>query len=243
MTTQHKKLYRTASGSALLLLACLALAPTWQVTADTSPEEGTDECCDLAANNFDVPGPAHQLNDIPGYSTKPAPHRRGLPQQASHRHSDTWEGDHGADHNAPQPDPNTPTFAGTPGGANDQPTAEHETKHQPHYRRTGDYGSGANPPGPGGSHNVAINHDQGSTPGRPAGLQPNPDNPTAPTGDDTPPGDNGSEETIPGDNGTPLPPTQNPEAPVVSVPEPPAIALLAIGGLGLMMLRRRVGGE
>jgi hypothetical protein len=258
MTERKKKLYRRLSGAALLLLASLAIAPIWWATAGQVPP-GTDECCELGNHQ----GTAHPalaqpkshlkphliFNDVAGDIIENA-HSGGHGVSGhSHRGGSGGHGEGGGPA-AMLPDSRIPTFANNNGGPA-SPLVEHDSPtYQPAFNWHGGLRGlvlGAAGPGRNGSAPGASGPDGNSNPhGNGAGDTGNHGGDTpgnGDTGNGNPgigdagnnPGDTGN----PGDNGgQPSNPNQ-PDKPVASVPEPPAAALLVIGAIGLVVMRRR----
>lgn len=242
MTKRQKKLYRRALGAALLLFACLALAPTWWASAD-QPPPGTDECCELGAHKAAAPKavaaakPHFIFSDVAGDILK----KKSPAQQRGHKQPAPLAA-------APQPGAlpaaapgaGVPTFASNDAGPA-SPLVEHgDMTYQPDFRWHG------------GLHGVVLTTAaaSGTNPSPSAGGAPQNGNQGRGSNGGDNSGNNGTDGNTPGDggntpgnggNGDPTQPTNpsQPGKPVAEVPEPPAIALLAIGAVGLIIMRRR----
>ncbi len=271
---------RAGAGSALVLLAGFALAPTWYAAEQADKKSGKDdECCALAAHKSAVKA-----------ASTPSQKSVQAPTAGSNNESFARRIDAGGDER-PLVDAaggNGTTFAPAEGAGNNTSDAGATTE------------PGTNQPSGQGVHtdapaNIEVASIEGgitnsSGLGVPAPLGGAPvvssagvtqnsfqnspaQNSAAPTtsvavkqgetarddGSSSAPsqsnqdqqhgkgsdssGGNGKPSSAPGDSdkshhGHPTDPKQ-PATPVAEVPEPPAIALMAVGGLGLVLVRRR----
>lgn len=228
----NRTFYRRAAGSALVLLSSFAFAPTFRATADHVPPQGAsiDECCDIAGSGGNQPHPRHRERHTPHYILDDRDHDEraaadfadgsvypeGGPTFASNEHRGSGHSDGGND-----PLTYDPAF---------------------HWSGPGHFGSGGGGNGGAGGDNPQGGDDAGTTPGGDNGGNGGNGNGNG-NGGNGGNGDGNGNATEPGTEGN-LPdhggPNTPDDRPVADVPEPPSIALLAIGVIGLIVMRRRV---